>query len=114
MRFALMMHTRPAESKELSDEAAAEIEAKHAELLKELGSSGEIVNGAGLHLPEETLTVRVTGIVSGPVTRGDEHVTAYYVVDVADRERAGQIAARILDDHVTAVEVRQIHNTNGM
>lgn len=114
MKFALMMNTKPAESRELSDEGVKAIEARHAVLLEELSASGEIVNGAGLRLPEETVTVRAASTSTGPVASGDEHVTAYYVVEVADRQRAEEIAARILDDHVSAVEVRQIHNSNGM
>ena len=40
-----------------------------------------------------------------------EHLTAYYEVDCETPERAQEIAAHILDDHVIAVEVRRIHDT---
>src|SRR5262245_47761814 len=100
-----MMYTKPAESSQLSDEGVKAIEARHAVLLEELSASGEIVNGAGLRLPAETVTVRAAGTSTGPVASGGEHVAAYYIVEVADRQRADEIAARILDDHVSAVEV---------
>src|SRR5262245_8987871 len=113
-----MMTTKPAETLAMSSEEIKVIEARHAEMIEELEGSGEIVNGAGLHLPDETTTLRLAeGSVSsstGPVIAGQEPVTGYYVVDVASQARAEEIAARILDHHVTAVEVRQIHNTSGM
>jgi hypothetical protein len=36
------------------------------------------------------------------------------VIDYASPERARAIAARVLDFHVTAVEVRTIHDSFGM
>ena len=118
MKFAVMMHTNPTHSKSLSDEEVSAIEAKHAELIEELDAAGELINGAGLHLPEETTTIRLVGerpeSSTGPVAAGDEHVTAYYLLECADRDRAVEIASRILDSHVTAVEVRQVHNSNGL
>jgi hypothetical protein len=114
MKFALMMSTKPAEAAQLNHADVQDIEAKHADLLNELGLTGEIINGAGLNPPSETTTVGTSGTTSGPLINGEEHVTAYYVVEVANRQRAEAIAARILDDHVTAVEVRAIHNTNGV
>lgn len=118
MKFAVMMHTDPSHSKALSEEEVSSIEAKHAKLLEELEAAGELINGAGLRLPEETTTIRVVDgeLVSstGPVADGDEHVTAYYLLECADRDRAAEIASRVLDSHVTAVEVRQLHNSTGL
>jgi hypothetical protein len=41
-------------------------------------------------------------------------MTAYYVFDCETAERAQAIAEGILDDHVTAVEVRRIHDSVGL
>jgi hypothetical protein len=38
-------------------------------------------------------------------------VTAYYLVDCRDLDGALAIAERILDFHVTAIEVRQVHDS---
>jgi hypothetical protein len=118
VKFALMMHTNPTDSKALGEDELSSIEAKHAELVEELEAAGELLNGAGLHLPDETTTIRIAAgrAVSsdGPVAAGDEHVTAYYLLECRDRDRAVEIASHILDSHVTAVEVRQVHNSTGL
>jgi hypothetical protein len=36
------------------------------------------------------------------------------LLECPDRDRAVEIASRILDSHVTAVEVRQVHNSTGL
>ena len=113
-----MMHTSPTDSQTLTDEEVSAIEAKHAKLLEELEASGEVINGAGLNLPDETTTIRILGgepvSSTGPVAAGEEHVTAYYLLECRDRDRAVEIASGILDSHVTAIEVRQVHNSNGL
>jgi hypothetical protein len=118
VKFAVMMHTNPRDSKALSQEEVSSIEAKHAKLIEELKAAGELLNGAGLHLPEETTTIRIVDekpmSSTGPVAAGDEHVTAYYLLECRDRDRAVEIASRVLDAHVTAVEVRQLHNSTGL
>jgi hypothetical protein len=50
----------------------------------------------------------------GPLADAELNMSAYYVVDCEDQARAAAIAARLLDFHVTAVEVRRIHDSNGM
>ncbi len=113
-----MMHTNPTHSKALSEQEVSSIEAKHAKLLEELEAGGELINGAGLHLPEETTTIRIVDgepvSSTGPVAAGHEHVTAYYLLECPDRDRAVAIASSVLDSHVTAVEVRQVHNSTGL
>ena len=91
---------------------------KHAKLRDELTESGELAGGAGLVLPDETTVLRLgpdeplarEGPLSG---RGDdeEHLTAYYEVDCETLDRAEEIAAYVLDHHVTSVEIRRIHDT---
>jgi hypothetical protein len=40
-----------------------------------------------------------------------EQLTAYYLVDCRDLDRVLSIAERILDIHVTAIEVRQVYDS---
>ena len=120
MRFAILMYADPARTKAMSRAEVEAIRADHEVLVQELTESTELVGGSGLALPEETTTLRngPKGVLveSGPLA-GDvvEQLTAYYEVECETAERAQEIAARTLDDrdHVTAVEVRRIHDTAG-
>jgi hypothetical protein len=114
--YALLMYADPAHTLAMTDEALAEVARKHEALRTELSGSGELRGGAGLVLPDGTTVVLLgsEGVVTsqGPlVADTSEHLTAYYEVECDTPERAHEIAAHILDDHVTAVEVRRIHDT---
>ena len=116
MRYAALMYAIPAETEAMSDADLAVVAAKHEEIRKELTASGELVGGSGLALPDETTVLRLGGDGSAVATRGPlatdaiEHLTAYYEIDCETVERACAIAARLLDDHVTTVELRRIHD----
>ena len=109
MRYALLMYADPAHTVAMTPEQLDAIARKHAALRDELEVSGELTGGAGLVLPDETTVVRADGVTSGPLAEAVEHLTAYYELETSP-ERAQQIAAHILDHHVTAVEVRRIHD----
>jgi hypothetical protein len=116
MMYAVLMYADPAHTRAMSERELAEVARKHEALRSELGASGELRGGAGLVLPDETTVVRSGsgGVVTrqGPLVAGtSEHLTAYYEVDCHTPERAQEIAAHILDDHVIAIEVRRIHDT---
>ncbi len=91
---------------------------KHQALRTELTKSGELLSGAGLAYPADTRTIRLhdgAAVISdGPFVKADEHLTAYYLISCANLDRALSIAERMLDFHVTAVEVRQVHGVVGM
>ena len=114
----LLMYTDPAESKAMTEDELATILRKHEALRTELTESKELLNGAGLVYPEDTTTLRLvddTAVASaGPLIEAELNMSAYYVVECQDLARATAIAATLLDFHVTAVEVRMIHNSNGM
>jgi hypothetical protein len=118
-RYALMMYTDPAHTRAMTEADLDVVMRKHERLRDELTASGELLNGAGLVFPEETIVVRRDGdgVVTerGPLIGGsDVHVTAYYVIECVDVDRARALAEHLLDDHVTAVEVRRIHDSAGM
>jgi hypothetical protein len=108
--YALLMYADPAHTQAMTDEALFIVEQKHAELRKDLTESGELIGGAGLALPDQTVTVTPGRESPGPLATAAIHLTAYYEIETARGERAREIAARVLDDHVTAVEVRRIHS----
>lgn len=68
----------------------------HASLVAELRRSGELIAGAGLADPEDTMIVR--GDVPEPTGRPQhgEHMSAVYLIDCT-RQRAHTLARRMLD-----------------
>lgn len=118
MKFILLMYSKPAETKAMSTSDLEAVMRKHEALRAELTASGELINGAGLAYPESTTNVhwrdRAPAVFTeGPLVDGEEHMTAYYTFECADRDRALAIAERLLDSHVTTVEVREIHDSTG-
>jgi hypothetical protein len=116
MKYAVLMYADPAHTQAMTQSDLDVVARKHETLRDELTESGELAGGAGLALPHETTTLRVAadGVVAedGPLDAEPvEHLTAYYEIECDTAERARQIAGRTLDDHVTAVEVRRIHDT---
>jgi hypothetical protein len=115
-KYAVLMFADPAHTRAMSESALDVVARKHATLRDELTESGELLGGSGLALPDETTVLRLgpSGVATqhGPLaTDAAEHLTAYYEIECDNVGRAQEIAARVLDDHVTAVELRRIHDT---
>jgi hypothetical protein len=85
MKYMVLMYSNPARTKAMSASELDAVMRKHDALRDELTESGELLSGAGLAYPEDTTTIRL---------------------------RAG--AGVAVDFHVTAVEVRSIHDSVGM
>ena len=116
MLYALLMYTDPAHTRAMDEQALAIVARKHEALRNELGASDELRGGAGLDFPDETTVLRLgpggVDARQGPlITDMTEQLSAYYEVECETPERAQEIAAHVLDDHVVAVEVRRIHDT---
>jgi hypothetical protein len=119
MKYAILMYADPAHTRAMSPAELDVVARKHEALRDELTRSGELLSGAGLVLPDETTVLRLDGdrvaARQGPLNAGPaEHLTAYYVVECATADRAQGIGGHVLDHHVTAVEVRAIHDSVGM
>jgi hypothetical protein len=119
MKFMVLMYADPATTAAMTPAERTEVFARHKALHQDLEGTGEMLNGAGLTFPTDTTTLRwqhdaAPSTTDGPFAPAAEHMTAYYVVECESAERARQIAARVLDFHVVAVEVRPIHDWFGM
>jgi len=115
MKFMVLMYADPNATAAMTPEQRKEVRTRHEALHSDLGETGELLNGAGLAFPKDTTTLRWQGDTSaGPFAEAVEHLTAYYVLECESPERADEIAARVLDFHVTAVEVRAVHDWFGM
>jgi hypothetical protein len=121
VKFQIFMYADPAATAAMTAAERADVFARHEALHKDLEPTGELLNGAGLAFPTDTTTLRwrpdaAPALIAGPTVEPEsgEHVTAYYVLECASPERAREIAERVLDFHVVAVEVRPVHDSFGM
>lgn len=120
MKYLVLMYADPAATEAMTAAERAEVFRRHEALHQDLEATGEMLNGAGLAFPRDTKTIRWQGegraltTTDGPLTNTTDQLTAYYVIDCATPERAGEIAERVLDFHVVAVEVRPVHDFFGM
>jgi hypothetical protein len=118
MKYLVLMYADPAATEAMSAEDRAAVFRRHEALHRDLEGTGEMLNGAGLDYPANTTTIRwhddALTATAGPFAAAAEHVTAYYVLDCATPERARAIAERVLDFHVTAIEIRPVHDSFGM
>jgi hypothetical protein len=118
MKYMVLMYADPAATAGMSAAERADVFRRHEALHRDLSGTGEMLNGAGLAYPKDTTTIRwrPDGLTatSGAFIEAAEHLTAYYVVECATSQRARAIAERVVDFHVTGVEVRPIHDSFGM
>jgi hypothetical protein len=115
MKFMVLMYADPDTTAAMTPDQREEVFTRHEALHDDLGGTGELLNGAGLVFPQDTTALRWQGeTTTGPLAQATEHLTAYYVLECETPERANEIAARVRDFHVTAVEVRAIHDWFGM
>jgi hypothetical protein len=112
VKYMLLIYSNPATWDALSEEERRQMAREHATLVQELTASGEWVGGSPLADPSNTKTVRVRNGVAaptdGPFAEAKEHLAGYDLVECASPERAAEIAARIPDARLVAVEVRPL------
>ena len=116
MRYLLLSYT-PAEAWDAatadtpSEEALAAF-AFYQEFEQELRANGEFVTSEGLGHPAVSLTVRKAddGVTAtdGPFVELKEVLASFAVIDVADQERAVEIAGRIVQVLGEPIEIRPI------
>jgi len=111
MKYMLLIYTDPAVCPR--DEAEGQL------LLKEYGAftqgiigSGEFVAGDQVAGVEAATSVRVrdgrTSTTDGPFAETKEHLGGYYLIEVADLDRAIELASQIPNARDGVVEVRPI------
>jgi hypothetical protein len=97
-------------------DVAAHFEAMSA-FYAELTASGEMVTGYGLADPSQALTVEVRDgrpvTSDGPYAEAKEVLAGFGIVDVADHERAVELAARFSALVQTRVELRPVMDDGG-
>ncbi|MFC9624596.1 YciI family protein [Streptomyces sp. NPDC056930] len=119
MKFLLIMHINPAIMEELTEAERQEIMEGHGEFMKTLRESGEMISTEALADPSQSSVVRVRDgvpvVTDGPYLEAKEFLGGYYLVDVASRDRALELAAMIPDARFNGlgIEVRQVIFSGG-
>lgn len=95
-----------------SEEEVAEHFRAMSAFYADLAESGEMVTGFGLADPSHTMTVEIRDgrpvTSDGPYAEATEVLAGFGVVDVADRDRAVELAARFAAIVRTRVELRPV------
>ncbi|HEX6445256.1 MAG TPA: YciI family protein [Streptosporangiales bacterium] len=114
MKFLLIMNVNPQILDALTDEEKDEITNGHAAFMDTIKASGEMLGTIALADPSQSATVKASGgvpaVTDGPFAEAKEFLGGYYLVEVADRERALELAKMIPDTKIEglAVEVRPV------
>ncbi|HEY2095221.1 MAG: hypothetical protein QOI50_3365 [Pseudonocardiales bacterium] len=120
MKFLLIMHNNPAVWESLTESERDEVMTGHGDFIKTIQQSGEMIVTQALADPSNTVVVRVRGgvpvVTDGPYLEAKEFLGGYYLVDVASRERAIELAALIPDARFEGlgIEVRPVMFSAGM
>jgi hypothetical protein len=120
VKFLLIMHNNPAVWESLTESERDEVMTGHGDFIKTIQESGEMIVTQALADPSNTVVVRVRGgvpvVTDGPYLEAKEFLGGYYLVDVASRERAIELAALIPDARFEGlgIEVRPVMFSAGM
>jgi hypothetical protein len=120
VKFLLIMHNNPAVWEALTESERDEVMTGHGDFIKTIQESGEMIVTQALADPSNTVVVRVRGgvpvVTDGPYLEAKEFLGGYYLIDVASRERAIELAAMIPDARFEGlgIEVRPVMFSAGM
>jgi hypothetical protein len=111
MKFLLQIYTAPSTLPSSPAEGEA-LMAEYNAFTQSIVESGELVAGEQVDRSNAAVSVRVRSgkrsTTAGPFAETAEHLGGFYVVDVKDRDRAVELAAKIPNARTGTVEVRPI------
>ena len=114
MKFLLVLRNNPALIHALAEDDKRRLMDGHDTFIKTVQESGELIVTQALADPSQSAVVRVRGgvpaVTDGPYVEAKEFLGGYYMIDVASRDRALELAAQIPDASIEGmcVEVRPI------
>jgi len=112
MKYMLLIYGDNERWQQLPDEEKQGWMGEYFGFTQTIVESGEMVAGDPLHGIETATTVTVKGgdrvVTDGPFAETKETLGGYYIVDVADLDRALELASMIPDVRTGKVEVRPV------
>jgi hypothetical protein len=111
MRYLILIHSNEAAEAAWREGGKERLDAAHAAVFQELTATGELVDGNELDTTDAAVIGRHRGEVVtsvGPFTEGTEWIGGYYLVDVANRDRAIEIANRLAEAEHAPIEIRRL------
>lgn len=111
MEYMLLIHVNADTNAAWAGPERHEFETAHGGLIEELRASGELISTRPLD-DDGARIVRVRDgspiVTDGPFAETKEQVGGYYIVDVADEQRAVELASRLVEARTSLVEVRRL------
>lgn len=114
MKYMLLIYDDPSSAPD-SDAAMERVLAEYLAFTREIVESKEFVSGERLNGTDTATSVRVRGgrtaMTDGPFAETKEQLGGFYLVDVADLDRALELAARLPGARTGVIEVRPLFPT---
>ncbi|MFF0338509.1 YciI family protein [Kribbella sp. NPDC004875] len=120
MKYLLILNINPDVLGALPEADQQAIMSGHEKFMEAIKASGEFHSTVALQQPAQSAVVTVRGgvpaVTDGPFVESKEFLGGYYLVDVASRERACELAAQIPDAAIEGlgVEVRGVEFADGL
>jgi hypothetical protein len=111
MKYMLLIHGNREGWSALTEEDGARIHSAHSALIHDLTESGELISTNEFDLDTAKIMRTEAGrpvVTDGPFVEVKEILAGYYLVDVADQDRALDIAARLAEGDFSLTEVRRL------
>jgi hypothetical protein len=112
MRYMLLIYSNPAAWAALDGPGANQMMADYGTFTQSIIQSGEFVAGDPLQGIDTATSVRLrdgkVATTDGPFAETKEVLSGYYIINVADLDRATAVASQIPDAKFGSVEVRPI------
>ncbi|MEA3216670.1 MAG: hypothetical protein QOJ19_2826 [Acidimicrobiia bacterium] len=112
MRYMLLIYSNPENWEALPPEDQQKLTNDYFAFSQSIAETGEMIAGDPLQGVDTATTVRVRngkGVTTdGPFVETREHLGGYYLVDCLNLDRAIELAARIPDAALGAIEVRPL------
>jgi hypothetical protein len=120
VKYLLVLNVNPDVIAALPEAEQQAIGAGHQKFMDTIKASGEFHSTVALQQPADSAVVRVRNgvpaVTDGPFVESKEFLGGYYLIDVASRERACELAAMIPDASIEGlgVEIRGVEFADGL